>query len=301
MRRRRLARVMRSAILHPMSRKLSVAIVGPGRLGTTLALELVRRGYRVREIVSRNQRESIRRARELAKKVRARATTIQNPGLDADVIWFCVSDRSIRAVAQTLASATNWKGKIALHSSGALDSDELAALKQNGAAVASVHPLMTFVRGSAPSLRGVAFGIEGDPRALSAVRRIIPDLGGEVMTIPRTRKVAYHAWGAFASPLLLSLLITAERVAQLAGLSPAVARKKMVPIVRQTLENYANLGPADAFSGPIVRGDVAIVRQHLRALQKAPDARQVYSTLARAALRYLPSRNRKELEKLLRF
>ncbi|MGE5726145.1 MAG: DUF2520 domain-containing protein, partial [Acidobacteriota bacterium] len=59
-------------------------------------------------------------------------------------------------------------------------------------------------------------------------------------------------------------------------------------------------GPANAFSGPLVRGDVATVRRHLEALSKLPGARRVYVALARAALETLPIRNRKELEKALR-
>ena len=94
--------------------------------------------------------------------------------------------------------------------------------------------------------------------------------------------------------------MTGERVAHAAGLSPADARKKMLPIVRQTLANYAKLGPAGAFSGPIVRGDAQVVRKHVKELRKIPGAKDVYMALARAGLRYLPLRNRKELEKLLR-
>jgi len=112
--------------------------------------------------------------------------------------------------------------------------------------------------------------------------------------------MAYHAWGAFASPLLIALLVTGERVARVAGLSLAEARRNALPILRQTLANYARLGPAGAFSGPIVRGDAPVVRQHLKELKKVPEARAVYLALARAGLHYLPARNRRELEKLLK-
>src|SRR5579862_898835 len=141
-----------------MARKPSIAIVGPGRLGRALALELGRSGYRIREIVSRNSAASRRRARALARQSHATASTA-NPLLDADLIWFCVPDREIRKAADRLAALTDWKGKIAFHSSGALPSDELQALRRRGAAVASVHPFMTFVEGSIPSLRGIPLAL----------------------------------------------------------------------------------------------------------------------------------------------
>ena len=159
---------------------------------------------------------------------------------------------------------------------------------------------MTFVRGPVPSLKGVPFAFEGDPAAVRVAGRIVRDLGAEAFPISRNRKMAYHAWGAFTSPLLIALLVAAERVAHAAGLSTAEARRKALPILRQTLANYAKLGAAGAFSGPIVRGDAQVVRQHLRVLKKVPEARAVYVALARAGLRYLPAGNRGELERVLK-
>jgi len=282
-----------------MSEKPSLAIVGPGRLGTALALELRRPGYSISEIVSRDTVASKRKARELARKVDAQSSTSDSAHLDADLVWFCVPDREIAAASQQLATATVWKKKIAFHSSGALASDELKALRRRGASVASVHPLMTFVSGSIPSLRGVPFAVEGDAAAVRAARRIVRNLGGEAFTIRKQHKAAYHAWGAFTSPLLVATLVTGERLARAAGLSAVEARKKMLPIVRQTITNYETLGPAGAFSGPIVRGDAEIVRKHLKVLKKVPQARHVYMALARAALQYLPVRNRARLKKAL--
>ena len=62
--------------------------------------------------------------------------------------------------------------------------------------------------------------------------------------------------------------MTGEQVARAAGLSKVEARRKMLPIVRQTLANYVKLGPAGAFSGPIVRGDAEVVLGHLKELKK---------------------------------
>ena len=284
-------------MLPAMTAKPKIAIVGPGRLGSALALELRRAGYTISEIVSRNSASSRRRARQLARTVGARASIGDNARLHADLVWFCVPDREIAATSRLLASVTDWERKTALHSSGVLASTELNALRKRGAVVASVHPLMTFVHDSVPSLKGVPFAVEGDPAAVRMARRIVRDLGGQAFTIRKQHKAAYHAWGAFTSPLLVAVLVTAEQLARSVGLSTAQARKNILPIVQQTIANYEAFGAAGAFSGPIVRGDAETVRQHLRVLKKVPEARDIYLALARAALRYLPVRNRKELEK----
>ena len=287
-------------MLPAMARKPTIAIVGPGRLGSSLAMELARAGYRIDEIISRDQTTSRRRAAELARSVGSRAADLRRSHLNADVIWFCVADRTIASTAREFSEAVQWKGKIALHSSGALARDELDILRKKGASAASVHPLMTFVSGSRPSLRGVPFALEGDAAALRVVRSIVHRLGGEPFNIHKKDKPAYHAWGAFTSPLLVALLVTAEQVARRAGLTTADARRKMLPIVRQTVENYSRLGPAGAFSGPLVRGDAEIVRKHLQVLKSTPQAREVYLALARSALRFLPVGQRNKLRRMLR-
>jgi len=293
-----------SAILPGMSPKLStkphITIVGAGSLASALAVSLRGAGYKIDQIVSRSRSASLRQARRLARQVGASAVAAVRAQIHAEVVWFCVPDAAIAGAAKSLAEDANWSGKVALHSSGALTSEELAGLRRKGAAVASVHPLMTFVRGSRPSLIDVPFALEGSLKALRAARVIVHDLNGKPFTIRKEQKDAYHAWGMFASPLLTALLTTAERVATAAGVTRKAAREKMLPILRQTLANYARLGAPAAFSGPIARGDVSTVEKNLKVLLGVPSAREVYVALARAALCDLPAKKRASLEKILK-
>jgi predicted short-subunit dehydrogenase-like oxidoreductase (DUF2520 family) len=279
-------------------KKPNIAIVGAGSLGSALATSLDKAGCRVAEIVARAKPASRRRAQSLAKRVGARVLTIGKDSIQSDVIWLLVPDREIRRSAEVLSHSGEWKGKVVFHSSGALSSGELRALQRRGAAVASVHPMMTFVAGVVPNLAAVPFAIEGDVVAMKAARRIVKDLGGEAFAIREKHKPAYHAWGAFASPLLLSLWVTAERAAELAGISRIEARRKMLPIIRQTLANYAARGPDRAFSGPIIRGDAATLQKNLSALRRLPEVRDVYLALARSAVSNLPAKKRTMLRQI---
>jgi predicted short-subunit dehydrogenase-like oxidoreductase (DUF2520 family) len=236
--------------------------------------------------------------------------------LDTTLLWFCVPDREIRGAASALAdhlstrAAAHRKNRVpskvpskvrfAFHSSGALLSRELEPLRKAGIAVASVHPLMTFVAGTHPCLTGVPFAMEGDHAATQVARQIIRKLDGESFTLPAARKAAYHAWATLTSPLLLAFLVTLEEAARAAGFTRKDARRKSLPIIRQTLANYSRRGPAKSFSGPLIRGDAGTVAKHLAALKKHPGPREVYVALARAALRGLPVKNRAGLRRLLR-
>jgi len=273
-------------------------MVGAGNLGTALALSLHRMGYSIDAVIVRARGAALSKARRLAKQVGAQALTDPS-ALRADLIWFCVPDAEIARAARAFARKIEWKGRVALHSSGALTSDELAVLRSRGASVASVHPLMTFVRGSRPALAGVPFAVEGDARAVRLAGRVIADVGGHAYSIRKKDKAAYHAWGTFASPLFTALLATTEQVAALAGVNRKTAKRRMIPILLQTLANYAAFDAAGAFSGPIVRGDVDTVKRHLRVLRRMPAGREVYSALARSALQYLPAKNKIALKQIL--
>jgi predicted short-subunit dehydrogenase-like oxidoreductase (DUF2520 family) len=286
-------------MLPGMAAKPRITIVGAGNLGAALAVSLRRAGYAIEAVLAHSRGPSLKKAQRLAKEVNAKAVLQLPHAMSAQVVWLCVPDAEVARTSRTLADKTPWKGRVALHSSGALTSDELSILRKRGASVASVHPLMTFVHGSRPSLAGVPFAVEGDAAAVRLARRIVSDLRGHAYSIRKPEKAAYHAWGTFASPLFTALLATAEQVAAAAGVSRKAAQRRMIPILLQTLANYASVDAAGAFSGPIVRGDVDTVKRHLSVLRKVPAAHEVYLALAQAALEYLPTKNKNLLKKAL--
>lgn len=292
----------------------SVSVIGAGNWGKALALALHRAGATVPEIIVRRKSRS---NAKLAAAVGARSTTLDRAELNADVLWICTPDAAIRSVAADLAgylsakAAVNARGSritsrrvqpIVFHSSGALASEELAALHAVKASIASVHPLMTFPRNTRPTqkgLTGVPFALEGDARACRAARKLIAALGGEAFTLPAKDKALYHLFGAFISPLLVALLTAAGEAASAAGWSAQQTRRRMEPIVQRTVENFFADGPGRSFSGPIARGDAATVARHLKALHAHPHLASIYRELSRFALRSLPARNLSEIEDVL--
>ena len=282
------------------SQRLPICIVGPGRLGAALAINLHRAGWKVERLVVRSGRRNSGKAARLARAVGASVVGLGESELLSGLVWITVPDDGIAAVAEALAARQDWRGMTVFHSSGALSSDALQALRAKGARVASVHPGMTFVAKSVPSLEGVPFGIEGDPAALRLARKIITDLGGTAVTIRKENKVLYHCFDTFASPLLIALMAGLESVGKAAGIPENKLRAMAGPLLRQTLENYLQHGAPAAFSGPFVRGDAEVVHRHLGALRKSPVARAAYLSLAHVAVKKLPVKNRAALGKLLR-
>lgn len=277
----------------------SITLIGAGNLANALGPALKAAGYRIDVVAGRSRPESQRRARLLAKRLRAKCCSLDRVKPTSDVVWLLHTDDALAPTAHALAGSGDWRGKVVMHSSGALSSDVLKPLRQAGAHTASLHPMMTFVPGTAPDMSNVPFAVEGDRQAVAAAKQIVRNLGAEAFPIRKSAKVLYHALGSFSSPLVVATLVTAERVGHAAGLTLPQTRKVMAAILRQTLRNYLERGPAAAFSGPIKRGDLETVRRHLRELQRVPDARPVYIALVRSAVRDLPSARKRDLLQLL--
>ena len=281
------------------AKKTTITLIGAGSLARTLGPALRRAGYRIDAVAARETASSRRRAAMLARSLGARAIPLAHAGPDSDIIWICHTDDALAETGKTLARQPGWRGKVVLHSSGALASSVLAPLQRAGAHAASLHPMMTFVPGASPRMSEVPFAVEGDPAAVAAARRLVMRLGAEIFPIRKEFKTLYHALGSFSSPMLVATLATAERVGRAAGLNPNQIRRIIGPILRETIKNYLERGPGAAFSGPVKRGDLNTIRRHLRELKRVAGATEVYRALVKSALLDLPARNRRELMTLL--
>lgn len=282
-----------------MAVKPHITLIGSGNLAYALGSALRAAGYTIDVVVSRSLSKSKLRAAKLAKKLGAELVTLNEFQPSAEIIWLCHTDDALAETAHLLAGKPGWQGKIVLHSSGALSCDVLSPLRDAGAFTASLHPMMTFVPGTIPAMEDVPFAVEGERKAVAAARQITKTLRAEVFVLRKEAKVLYHALGSFSSPMVVATLVTAERVGRAAGLTKIQVTRIMRPILEQTIRNYLERGAAAAFSGPIKRGDLNTVRNHLRDLRRVAGAGEVYRALVKSALMDLPSRNRKELLRTL--
>lgn len=275
--------------------------MGAGALASGIARLLHGRGVRVSEIVSRPAVKSAQKAARLAHEVHAEAKTLATASFACDVLWFAVPDAAIVGVAKALArrlSRCEVRPKVVLHASGARSSRDLAPLAALGMATGSAHPMMTFVAGPPPDLTGAYFALEGAPEAVRRARSLARLLGARSFVLAPENKTLYHALGAMLSPMLAAELEAAAALGRRAGIAPRDLSRLMRPIIERTVSNVLSKGAAKSFSGPLVRGDVATVEAHLKALSRLPEE-NVYRALGVYAVEKLPVRRRSEMKRLL--
>lgn len=247
-----------------------VAIVGAGRVGRALGRHLHNLGWDIGVVATR----SITTARAAVHAIGAGRPMdrLTSQLVAADVVLIATPDEAIWRVAEELAliGGEEWRGKVVMHTSGALDSSVLEPLARAGAATGSLHPMQTFSNQNMPELAGSMFGIEGSAAALKVARKMVRQMGAVAVRLSGVNKAAYHAAGSFACSYALALVEAGTRLLMAQGFTRRQATRALLPLTRQTLDNLERLGPRAAWTGPMARGDYATVEKHAEALADFP-------------------------------
>jgi predicted short-subunit dehydrogenase-like oxidoreductase (DUF2520 family) len=262
---------------------MDLAVVGAGRVGTSLAVLWRRSGHRIVAV-----------AGGAATPERAGRFLPDVPVLDAigaakgaEVVVIATPDSVIGPVCQEMAAAGALDALNAVvHASGATGLDALAPAAAAGASTLSVHPLQTCptVEAGVERIPGSTFAVTADAdEGFALGERLVRDAGGRPVRIDDERKPLYHAAAVFASNYLVTVTALAEELGLAAGIEDPIAA--FAPLQEATLANIARVGPAEALTGPAVRGDAVTVQRNLEALDRyAPGAVRSYVILADLAL-----------------
>jgi len=266
----------------------TVSIVGAGRVGKTLGKRLRERGWRIGAVVTR----SLGTARAAVRSIGAGKPFGRLSGdlFAADVILFGTPDDELPAIARALAQigGARCKGKVILHTSATLDRSALAPLARHGASTGSLHPMQAFGGKIIPNLRGVIFAMEGDAKARRVAQSMAKSLGGIPIAIATRDKPVYHAAAVMAGGSAYPVIEAGLQLLMGIGFTRARATQTLLPLTRQILDNIGRIGPRAAWTGPLSRGDYAIVAKHARALRRFPrEIQQSYAALALLAGRVL--------------
>lgn len=277
----------------------SLTIIGAGRVGRSLGRALRESGWKVFSVVARTKPAARRAVRFIGQG--HPFVGISGQALAPRTILVAVQDSELPSLASELARVCKeeWKGKVILHTSGALASNVFDPLRALGASVGSLHPMQTFSGIGVPPLEGRVFAIEGDPAALRLARQMARSLGGYVLQLPVRGKAAYHAAASMSAGQVLAILEAATNLMMSIGVKRREAVRALLPLTRQVLDNFERVGPRAAWTGPLARGDFKVIAAHEAALRDFPlEYREAYRQLNRLAARVLSQNPGQTISKL---
>jgi predicted short-subunit dehydrogenase-like oxidoreductase (DUF2520 family) len=260
-----------------------VAVIGPGRVGTLLAVALRRGGHRLVAVGGGGEtaREELCRALPGARSFARPADAAAR----AELVVLCVPDDALEAVVTDLAVAEAvGEGQRVVHVAGSKGLAPLRRAGLAGAGLAACHPAMTVPTGSRDPdlLVGTAWAVTTQPQDRAWAHELVLDLGGDPHDVPDSARALYHAGLVVAANATGAVVSVARRL--LLGAQIPDPSVFLGPLVEASVANVLSHG-ADALTGPVVRGDVGTLRGHLDELERdLPELADVYRSLARVVL-----------------
>jgi predicted short-subunit dehydrogenase-like oxidoreductase (DUF2520 family) len=259
----------------------TVGFIGAGRVGAVLAAALDRAGYPISAVAGESAASRIRIETMLPGVAVAKPTTVSRA---ADLLFLTVPDDSLDNVVRMLsASGAIHARQYVVHTSGRHGLEVLEPAVAVGARAIALHPAMTFTGSDLDidRLPGCVFGVTARAAERPVAEQLVADFGGRIAWLAEQDRILYHAALAHGSNHLTTLVNQSMDLLRKAtpDIDPSDTLRPLLTAALDNALTYADAG----LTGPIVRGDVETVREHVaRLLTDAPSVLDSYVALARA-------------------
>ena len=268
---------MRTA--RPPAARLTIGIVGAGRVGAVLGAALLAAGHDVRA-VSAVSDASRRRAAELLPGVPVELP--DQVGRGAHLVLLAVPDDTLpELVAGLAATGSLSAGQLVVHTSGRHGLGVLGPATGRGCLPLALHPVLPFTGTvvDVARLTGAAFGVTAPEPLRAAAETLVLEMGGEPVWLPEAMRPLWHAALAHAANHLVTLVTSSTDLLRAAGVDDPA--RVLAPLLGASLDGALRAGDG-ALTGPVARGDADTVRTHLEVVgAAAPEVLAAYVAMAR--------------------
>ncbi len=258
------------------SEQYKIVILGAGNVSLHISRHLYLAGHQVSCVWSR----SIERARQVAAA--SGSVAVIHPGEvpdDADFYLMAVSDSSIAEVASKFSGGRG----IWMHTAGAVPMDQLSGYFNN---YGVLYPLQTLSWQRQVSLDDTPFLVEGSSPGVSMkIHDLASSITEKVVDMDSAGRLVLHLAAVFANNFSNHMLSIATQIIEERGASFSL----LEPLIRETLLKILETGPANAQTGPAVRGDVETMSKHLELLKAYPEWEKLYTFMSRDIIRFYKS------------
>lgn len=245
---------------------MQIGFVGAGKVATAFGRYLHARGVAVGGYYDRHEEKRVHASEKTESRACQSAVAVAEI---SDVVLITTRDDQIAGACRDLAAkGAIRENHLVGHMSGAHASLILEEASRQGAAIFSLHPLQAFAEEekALSDLPNTYFSIEGTDQRLSVIEEMMAVAGNPFFRLLPENKRLYHLSACIFSNYLVTLMAGGMEALAHSGIPPEKGFAAMLPLIRGTIDNIARIGPAQALTGPIGRGDVRTVEQHLEAL-----------------------------------
>src|ERR1700734_3518994 len=199
---------------HPA--RLTVGVIGVGRVGSALGVALSRAGHRDHLVPEAS------RQRAADRLPGALVTEPPEVMARAELVLLAVPDDALPGLVSGLAATgAELAGRLLVHPSGRYGTSVLDPATRLGALPLALHPVMTFTGrpDDADRLDGVSFGVTAPEPLRPAAEALVIEMGGEPVLIDEAARPLYHPGLASAANHLVALVAQSADVLRAAGVN----------------------------------------------------------------------------------
>lgn len=247
--------------------KEKIAVIGAGRLAYSLINALVNSNYNIHSVFSKNLKSADKSANKFS--IKNFSNDLNDISDEINLFFLTVPDNQIQILAKQIEKLNvNFKGKLFVHFSGALSSDELYVLKENGADTASLHIMQSFPSKEVVPFNNLTAAIETDnKKAENFLFQLAEKIKLKPFKLLKEDKINYHLSGVFSSNLFVGNLFSASEVMNINNSNYPEFDQLNLPIVKTTIDNIEKNGLDNSLSGPLQRGEVEVIKKHIEKLK----------------------------------
>lgn len=248
-----------------------ITVIGSGNVATHLAVALHNKGFIINQVYSK----SIENAKILAEKVNANPIdNLQNLNSDFSVGIVAISDNAIKNVVANISH----KDKLWVHTSGTTPLKTLTRQFKN---CGVIYPLQTFSKQKQIDFLQVPFFVEANNiESLETIKSIVSKLSLNCTEANSKTRKALHVAAVFACNFTNHLYAVSESILKEHNLNFNLLK----PLIKETVDKAMIMEPSLAQTGPAVRQDYLIIREHKKFLNYKKQYKRLYKNLSESII-----------------
>lgn len=278
---------------------IKFGFIGAGKVGFSLGKYLKENNIDISGYYSKSQHSS----KEAAIFTNTRQyNNLEDLIKNSDAIFITTPDNQIADVWNEVKKLPI-KEKLICHCSGSISSEVFSNINNHGAYGYSIHPMFAISDkyNSYKDLSQAFITIEGNEKHIEYLKMLFSHLGNDVAIINKENKILYHAASVTVSNLVLGLINNGVNYLEECGFTKEMAIKALYPLIENNLRNIKERGAVKSLTGPIERGDLSTVINHLNVIRE--EDKELYRLLSKNILKIAKvknkNRNYKNLEEYL--
>jgi predicted short-subunit dehydrogenase-like oxidoreductase (DUF2520 family) len=250
---------------------MQVVIIGTGNAATVFGRLMMHKGHSIVQVYGRD----ILNAESLAEQLKATPVTdLSALSKNADVYLIAVADKAVAEITAQL----DINDHLVLHTTASLSKN---VLKEVSNRYGVLYPLQSLRKQMNPDVP-VPLLIDGNTAEVTLeIERFARTISNTVVQADDETRVKLHVAAVFSCNFANYMFLQSAEFCKKEGLDFSLLQ----PLIEETATRLREFNPAEVFTGPAVRGDMATINKHLSLLEAYPELYEMYNSLTRKIMK----------------